>query len=98
MKHICWKTVLQGSSQGSISAAGCSPANTDYTHHRLYPPASQAKFTDACTSKDLENRVLHELQQFIEAVTNFPTRKAQWVLVAHAGRPVKMFSYCLKKM
>lgn len=53
---------------------------------------------DACTPRDLENRVLSGLQHFIEAVTNFPTRKAQWVLVTHAGRPVKMFSYCLKKM
>lgn len=70
---------------------------TQPSYHRRHSPATQPKFPDACTSKDVKNRVLSGLQCFTEAVTNFPTRKAQWVLVAHAGRPVKMFSYCFKK-
>lgn len=74
------------------AAAEPSSATTDYT------PVTQPKFPDACTSKKAENRVLSGLQHFIEAVTNFPTRKAQWVLVAHAGSAVKMFSYSLKKI
>jgi len=73
------------------AAAEPSSATTDYT------PVTHPKFPDACTSKKAENRVLSGLQHFTEAVTNFPTRKAQWVLVAHAGRAVKMFSYSLKK-
>lgn len=73
------------------AAAEPSSATTDYI------PVTHPKFPDACTSKKAENRVLSGLQHFTEAVTNFPTHKAQWVLVAHAGRAVKMFSYSLKK-